>query len=179
MFGTAFNYSEPSSDKRHESVFESFYRPRLTQSIDLGPDVEVSIHSTYATTAYTTTLLSMRMRIIFQWANARRLSAASLTVALLVWSRWRRCNRQMPTAQYGHDSEPEAQECTHDHDCKGRVVQAVFYHHHNAAIRSCLQFEQFKVACGPQTQVRAPAGVQSASHGAAIGCFCPARPRNA
>jgi hypothetical protein len=61
----AFNYSEPSSGKRHESVFESFYRPRVTQSIDLSPDVEVSIHPTYATRAYTTTLLSVRMRIIF------------------------------------------------------------------------------------------------------------------
>jgi hypothetical protein len=28
--------------------------------------------------------------------------------ALLVRSRWRASNRQMPTAQYGHDSEPEA-----------------------------------------------------------------------
>ena len=65
MFGAAFNYSEPSAGKHHESVFESFYRLRLTQSIDLGPDVEVSIHPTYATKAYTTTLLSARMRIIF------------------------------------------------------------------------------------------------------------------
>lgn len=65
MFGAAFNYSEPSAGKHHESVFESFYRLRLTQSIDLGPDIEVSIHPTYATKAYTTTLLSARMRIIF------------------------------------------------------------------------------------------------------------------
>lgn len=65
MFGAAFNYSEPSAGKHHESVFESFYRLRLTQSIDLGPDMEVSIHPTYATKAYTTTLLSARMRIIF------------------------------------------------------------------------------------------------------------------
>jgi len=65
MFGAAFNYSEPSAGKHHESVFESFYRLRLTQSMDLGPDMEVSIHPTYATRTYTTTLLSMRMRIIF------------------------------------------------------------------------------------------------------------------
>ena len=65
MFGAVFNYSEPSSGKRHESVFEPFYRPRLTQSTDLDPDVEVSIHPTYATRAYNPTLLSMRMRIIF------------------------------------------------------------------------------------------------------------------
>jgi porin len=46
-------------------VFESFYRLRLTQSVEVGPDVEVSIHPTYATRAYTTTLLSARMRIAF------------------------------------------------------------------------------------------------------------------
>ena len=46
MFGAAFNYSEPSASKHDESVFESFYRPRLTQSMDLGPDIEGrSIHS--------------------------------------------------------------------------------------------------------------------------------------
>lgn len=65
MFGAAFNYSEPSAGKHHESVFESFYRLRLTQSVDLGPDLQVSIHPTNATRAYTTTLLSARMRIIF------------------------------------------------------------------------------------------------------------------
>ncbi|MGA9255477.1 MAG: carbohydrate porin, partial [Candidatus Sulfotelmatobacter sp.] len=66
MFGIAFNYTEPThTGKHHESVFESFYRLRLTRSMDLGPDMEVSIHPTYASRAYTTTLVSMRMRIIF------------------------------------------------------------------------------------------------------------------
>lgn len=66
MFGASFAYSEPNAPaKHHESVFESFYRFRLTQSVELGPDVEVSIHPTYATKAYTTTLLGARMRIIF------------------------------------------------------------------------------------------------------------------
>jgi porin len=66
MFGASFAYSEPNAPgKRHESVFESFYRLRLTQSIELGPDLEVSIHPTYATRAYTTTLLGARMRVIF------------------------------------------------------------------------------------------------------------------
>ena len=66
MFGAAFNYTEPNAPgKHHESVFESFYRLRLTQSVEVGPDVEVSIHPTYATRAYTTTLLSARMRIVF------------------------------------------------------------------------------------------------------------------
>jgi len=66
MFGASFAYSEPNAPaKHHESVFESFYRLRLTQSIEVGPDVEVSIHPTYAARAYTTTLLGARMRIIF------------------------------------------------------------------------------------------------------------------
>ena len=47
----AFNYSEASHGKHHESVFESFYRLRLTQSVNIGPDLEVSIHPTYATKA--------------------------------------------------------------------------------------------------------------------------------
>jgi porin len=66
MFGAAFNYTEPNAPaKHHESVFESFYRLRLTQSVEVGPDIEVSIHPTYAARAYTTTLLGARMRIIF------------------------------------------------------------------------------------------------------------------
>jgi porin len=66
MFGASFAYSEPNAPaKHHESVFESFYRLRLTQSVELGPDLEVSIHPTHATKAYTTTLLGARMRIIF------------------------------------------------------------------------------------------------------------------
>jgi porin len=66
MFGAAFNYSEPSrAGKHHESIIESFYRLRLTQSVRIGPDLEVSIHPTYATKAYTTTLLGARMEVIF------------------------------------------------------------------------------------------------------------------
>ncbi len=66
MFGAAFNYSQPNlPGKRHESVFETFYRLRLTQSVKIGPDLEVSIHPTYATKAYTTTLLGARMEVVF------------------------------------------------------------------------------------------------------------------
>ncbi len=66
MFGAAFNYSQPNlPGKRHESVFETFYRLRLTQSVRIGPDLEVSIHPTYATKAYTTTLLGARMEVVF------------------------------------------------------------------------------------------------------------------
>ena len=66
MFGTSFAYSESNPPgKHHESVFESFYRLRLTQSVEVGPDIEVSIHPTYAAKTYTTTLLGARMRLIF------------------------------------------------------------------------------------------------------------------
>ncbi|MFY9940375.1 MAG: carbohydrate porin [Silvibacterium sp.] len=66
MFAAAFTYTEPNPPgKRHESVFESFYRLRLTQSISVGPDLEVSIHPMYAARAYTTTLLGTRLQIIF------------------------------------------------------------------------------------------------------------------
>jgi porin len=65
MFGAAFNYTDPTHTGLHrESVFESFYRLRLTQSIDLGPDIEVSIHPAYAAKTYTPTLLGIRMEII-------------------------------------------------------------------------------------------------------------------
>jgi porin len=66
MFGAAFNYSQPNfPGKRHESVFETFYRFRLTQSVRIGPDLEVSIHPMYANKPYTTTLLGARMEVIF------------------------------------------------------------------------------------------------------------------
>ena len=66
MFGAAFNYVEPNhTGKRHESLFETFYRLRLTKSIEVGPDLQVSIHPMYAQKAYTSVLLNARMRIIF------------------------------------------------------------------------------------------------------------------
>jgi len=66
MFAVAFNHTEPSiGGRHHESLFESFYRVRLTQSVRIGPDVEVSVHPTYAVKAYNTTLLGARMEIIF------------------------------------------------------------------------------------------------------------------
>ena len=65
MLGIAYNYTIASQGKRHESVFESFYRLRLTQRVNIGPDIEVSIHPAYATKEYTTTLLGMRGQIIF------------------------------------------------------------------------------------------------------------------
>ena len=65
MFAVAYNYTAATKGKHHESVVESFYRLRLTQSINIGPDLEVSIHPAYATKEYASTLLGMRMQIIF------------------------------------------------------------------------------------------------------------------
>ena len=67
FFGASFNWTKPSSGegKRQEGVFESFYRLRLTTSVEVGPDVEVSIHPTNAENAYSTVLLGARMRVIF------------------------------------------------------------------------------------------------------------------
>jgi len=66
MFGASFTLSDPShSARHHESLFESFYRMRVTQSLELGPDLEVSIHPTNSSREYTTALFGARMRIIF------------------------------------------------------------------------------------------------------------------
>ncbi|WP_353071273.1 carbohydrate porin [Tunturiibacter gelidoferens] len=66
MFGAAYNYIQPTrTGKRHESIFETFYRIRMTKSMEIGPDVQVSIHPMYAAKSYTSVLLNARMRIIF------------------------------------------------------------------------------------------------------------------
>jgi len=67
LFGTSFNWTRPSTGqgKRQEGVVETFYRLRLTTSLEIGPDVEVSIHPTNAAKPYSTVLLGWRMRIIF------------------------------------------------------------------------------------------------------------------
>lgn len=65
MFGTSFNYTAPANGGlHHESVFETFYRLRLTHSLEIGPDLEISIHPTFAPKSYVTALLGARMRII-------------------------------------------------------------------------------------------------------------------
>jgi len=66
MFGVSLNYIQPTrTGKRHESLAETFYRLRLTKSIEVGPDVQVSVNPMYAAKAYTSVLLNARMRIIF------------------------------------------------------------------------------------------------------------------
>ncbi|WP_089410019.1 carbohydrate porin [Granulicella rosea] len=66
MFGASFTLTDPSHGAlHHESLFETFYRVRMTQSLELGPDLEVDIHPTSSAKQYTTALLGARMRIIF------------------------------------------------------------------------------------------------------------------
>ncbi len=69
MFAVSFSYTVPndvpSPAYHHESIFETFYRLRLTRSINIGPDVEVDIHPTYSVKTYTTVLLGARMEVIF------------------------------------------------------------------------------------------------------------------
>jgi porin len=66
MFGASINITDPSHGaQHHEALFETFYRIRLTQSLEMGPDLEVSIHPTNSIKEYTTALLGVRMRIIF------------------------------------------------------------------------------------------------------------------
>ena len=66
MFGASFTLTDPShTAKQHESLFETFYRVRLTQSLELGPDLEVDIHPTNSPLRYSTALLGIRGRILF------------------------------------------------------------------------------------------------------------------
>jgi porin len=66
MFGASFTITDPShAALHHESLFETFYRVRMTQSLELGPDLEVTIHPTNATKEYTSAVLGARMRMIF------------------------------------------------------------------------------------------------------------------
>ena len=66
MFGASLTITDPSHGaKHHESLFETFYRVRLTQSLELGPDLEVSVHPTNSVKQYTTALLGLRMKMIF------------------------------------------------------------------------------------------------------------------
>lgn len=66
MFGASLTMTDPSHGAlHHESLFETFYRVRMTQSLELGPDLEVSIHPTNHPKEYATALLGVRMRLIF------------------------------------------------------------------------------------------------------------------
>jgi porin len=65
-FGASVNLTDPSHGAlHHESLFETFYRVRVTQSLELGPDLEISIPPTNSRNQHTTALLGLRMRVIF------------------------------------------------------------------------------------------------------------------
>lgn len=64
MFGAAINLTEPSRGGHwHEFLFETFYRVRMTRSLELGPDLQVDVHPANHPTAYATTLLGLRAKI--------------------------------------------------------------------------------------------------------------------
>jgi len=66
MFGASFTITDPSHGaKYHESLFETFYRVRFTRSLEIGPDLEVSIHPTNSSQRYATTLIGVRGKFIF------------------------------------------------------------------------------------------------------------------
>lgn len=64
MFGAAINLTEPSHGGRwHEFLFETFYRIRMTRSLEFGPDLQVDVHPANSPKAYSTTLLGLRAKI--------------------------------------------------------------------------------------------------------------------
>jgi porin len=66
MFGIAMTWSRPSHGLQpQEQLFETFYRARLTHSMELGPDVEILGHPAYNLAIQHTMLFGVRMRIIF------------------------------------------------------------------------------------------------------------------
>jgi porin len=66
MFGASFTLTDPSHRARnHESLFETFYRLRLTRNVEIGPDLEVSIHPTNNAVQYVTALCGVRIKLIF------------------------------------------------------------------------------------------------------------------
>lgn len=66
MLAAALTFTRPSDlSKPHENIFESFYRLRLTQHTEIGPDVQVLIHPSNRPELHHTVILNTRMRIFF------------------------------------------------------------------------------------------------------------------
>lgn len=67
MFGAGVTFSRPGGSpyRRHENLYETFYRVRMTQSMELGPDLQVLVHPSDQPKIGTTVLLGARMRILF------------------------------------------------------------------------------------------------------------------
>jgi porin len=66
MLAAALTFTRPSDlSKPHENIFESFYRLRLTQHTEIGPDVQVLVHPSNQPALRKTVILNTRMRIFF------------------------------------------------------------------------------------------------------------------
>jgi porin len=66
MLAAALTFTRPSDlSKPHENIFESFYRLRLTQHTEIGPDVQVLVHPSNQPALHHTVILNTRMRIFF------------------------------------------------------------------------------------------------------------------
>jgi porin len=66
MLAAALTFTRPSDlSKPHENIFESFYRLRLTQHTEIGPDVQVLVHPSNRPALHHTVILNTRMRIFF------------------------------------------------------------------------------------------------------------------
>jgi porin len=66
MLAVALTFTRPSNlSKPHENIFESFYRLRLTQHSEIGPDVQVLVHPSNQPALRHTVILNTRMRVFF------------------------------------------------------------------------------------------------------------------
>jgi porin len=66
MLAAALTFTRPSDlSKPHENIFESFYRLRLTQHTEIGPDIQVLVHPSNSPQLTKTVILNARMRIFF------------------------------------------------------------------------------------------------------------------
>jgi porin len=66
MLAAALAFTRPSDlSKPHENIFESFYRLRLTEHSEIGPDVQVLVHPSNQPALRHTVILNTRMRIFF------------------------------------------------------------------------------------------------------------------
>jgi porin len=66
MLAASLTFTRPSDlSKPHENIFEFFYRLRLTQHSEIGPDVQVLVHPSNRPALHSTVILNTRMRIFF------------------------------------------------------------------------------------------------------------------
>ena len=66
MLAAALTFTRPSDlSKPHENIFESFYRLRLTEPTEIGPDVQMLVHPSNQPALHHTVILNTRVRIFF------------------------------------------------------------------------------------------------------------------